>query len=139
MYTVRAVAQTTCKADILLAATFSISTAWVVYRTQGEHFQANISFAVSLPHLHANQMVCGGRLLIALRGYSIGGGMSSFSLPILAVYLLVTFCVTSPLKKIVRSHKTSTTSGLDLCPYFIEIVVGQASFPFHISQNLSQF
>ena len=46
MYTVRAVAHTTRKDEILLAATFSITTAWVVYRThQGEHFQANLQGA----------------------------------------------------------------------------------------------
>ena len=56
MYTVLAVAQTTCKAYILLATAFSIN-AYSVYGTQGEHFQANISFAVSLPHLHANQII----------------------------------------------------------------------------------
>ena len=31
--------------------------------------------------------------------------------------------------------KARTTSGLDLCPDFMEIVVGQASFRFRISQK----
>ena len=30
----------------------------------------------------------------------------------------------------------STTSSLDLCPDFMGSVVGQATFPFHISQKI---
>ena len=34
--------------------------------------------------------------------------------------------------------KTSTTSSLELCPDFMEFsVMGQGSFPFHVSQTLS--
>ena len=36
-----------------------------------------------------------------------------------------------------KSSKASTTLSLDLCPDFMGIVVGQASFLIHIVQNFS--
>ena len=39
------------------------------------------------------------------------------------------------LSKQLDQVKPAQLLGLDLCPDFMEIVVGQVSFPFHISQK----
>ena len=38
-----------------------------------------------------------------------------------------------------NQNKASTTLGLDLCPDFVKSVLGQASFLFHILQQIRLF